>query len=215
MQLIAVTIKDPASTSQFTTCASITKKLWLWYLITDFTAHVTKHMNTLRVCLPLCVCVCVCARARALACVCVRVRACLCVCVCVCLPVCVCARARACVCVCVCVCVCLRVCVCVRLPVCVCVCALVCVCVCVCVCKTARHFHCQYMVHCHNQCAFKCLMHSYKNMKILKRNSTGLDKIKCNSMVVAALRYTHSHQVHLLPRQALTTKSLEPHPTLL
>ena len=64
----------------------------------------------------------------------------------------------------------------------------VCVCVCVCVWKTARHFHYQYMAHCHNQWAFKCLMLSYKNMNILKRNSTGLDKIKCNSMAVTVLR---------------------------
>ena len=106
---------------------------------------------------------------------------------------------------------------------CVCVCGWVCVCGCVCVCvgvwKTARYFHCQYTVHCHNQCAFKCLMHSYKNMNILKRSSTGLDKIKCNCTVVAVLWCKHSHQVDLLPRQELTKKKkilwLETHPTII
>ena len=87
MQLIAVTINDPAPTSQFTTCASVTKILWLWYLITDCGEHVTKHMNTLRACVCVCACalasVCVCVRACVLACLCVRARLPLCVCVCV------------------------------------------------------------------------------------------------------------------------------------
>jgi hypothetical protein len=77
------------------------------------------------------------------------------------------------------------------LHVCLYACVYACVCVCVCKRKTARYFHCQCMVQCHNHCAFKYLMHSYKNMNILKRSSVGPDKIKCNFMVVAVLLYTH------------------------
>jgi hypothetical protein len=38
---LAVTINDPVPTSQFTICTSITKIIWLWYLITGCCEHVT------------------------------------------------------------------------------------------------------------------------------------------------------------------------------